>query len=150
MKLYFKSIAYIFAVLIISGCETNSADNTVVVFDEKSGGVTFVNKKYNQKLAEKEEKKWEERVTVYKTGKANKNKVDVPQQATTGAVIYGPPSPIRYNTEAPTDYEAYKQWRAARGIEDSPEYARFKLWQEFEAFQRWKEAQDSTRSAERE
>jgi|GEM_PF-1634954 len=48
---------------------------------------------------------------------------------------------ISYDTEAPTDYQSYKQWRQARE-RDSAEYEKFKQWQEFEEYKRWKESQN--------
>lgn len=47
---------------------------------------------------------------------------------------------IEYNTDAPTDYESYQQWREAKS-RDSAEYERFKRWQEYEDFLQWKKNQ---------
>lgn len=38
------------------------------------------------------------------------------------------------------DYTAFQHWQQAKD-NNSPEYQKFKQWQEFEAFQRWKEQQ---------
>lgn len=38
------------------------------------------------------------------------------------------------------EYETYLKWREAKGT-NSDEYQRFKKWQEFEDFQRWKQTQ---------
>ena len=38
--------------------------------------------------------------------------------------------------------EAYREWQEARE-RNSAEYQKFKLWQQFEAFRRWKEQQNS-------
>ena len=46
---------------------------------------------------------------------------------------------IKYNTQAPTDYQTYLRWREARD-NNSDEYQRFKKWQEFEDYLRWKES----------
>ena len=48
-------------------------------------------------------------------------------------------SPVKYNTQAPTDYETYLRWRDARDS-NSDEYQRFKKWQEFEDYLRWKQS----------
>ena len=46
---------------------------------------------------------------------------------------------IKYNTQAPTDYQTYLRWREARD-NNSDEYQRFQKWQEFEDYLRWKES----------
>jgi hypothetical protein len=47
---------------------------------------------------------------------------------------------VKYNTQAPTDYETYLQWRESRDSK-SEEYKRFLQWQEFEDYLRWKQSQ---------
>jgi len=44
------------------------------------------------------------------------------------------------NTGSESDFVAYKQWQKAKQ-DNSPEYQKFQQWQEFEAFQRWKDQQ---------
>ena len=39
-----------------------------------------------------------------------------------------------------TEFRAFREWAEARR-KNTPEYQKFKLWQEFEAFQRWREQQ---------
>ena len=46
---------------------------------------------------------------------------------------------IKYNTQAPTDYQTYLRWREAKD-NNSDEYRRFQKWQEFEDYLRWKES----------
>jgi len=47
---------------------------------------------------------------------------------------------VKYNTQAPTDYETYLRWRQSRDSH-SQEYQRFLKWQEFEDYLRWKQSQ---------
>lgn len=49
---------------------------------------------------------------------------------------------VKYNTQAPTDYETYLRWRQSRDSH-SQEYQRFLKWQEFEDYLRWKQSQPS-------
>ena len=44
------------------------------------------------------------------------------------------------NSISETGFTAYQQWQKAKD-NNSAEYRTFKQWQEFEAFQRWKEQQ---------
>ena len=46
---------------------------------------------------------------------------------------------IKYNTQAPTDYQTYLRWREAKD-NNSDEYRRFQKWQEFEDYLRWKQS----------
>ena len=46
---------------------------------------------------------------------------------------------VKYNTQAPTDYQTYLRWREAKD-NNSDEYRRFQKWQEFEDYLRWKQS----------
>lgn len=151
------SLSFLVAVVFITGCETNGAEDTLVIFDEDSNDVTFANKKYNRKLAAREEQKWRDKKTIYKTGSTAANpagglerppeeqeQAQAEQQTASSQVYnYNANPNLRYGTDAPIDYEEYKRWRAASGTEDSAEYQRFKLWQEFEEYRNWRESLDN-------
>ncbi|MEO0442627.1 MAG: hypothetical protein AAFZ92_02660, partial [Pseudomonadota bacterium] len=107
----------------------------------------FASKKYNPDLISEDEFE-KARIREQENIEKERRRLGITPGPATYGSEYSTPSPIRYNTQEPTDYEAYKQWRAARGAENSPEYERFKLWQEFEQFQRWKEAQEAAQAAD--
>lgn len=50
------------------------------------------------------------------------------------------PQPASASRDAGLDFDAYQHWRKARES-NSAEYQRFRQWQEFEAFDRWKQEQ---------
>ena len=52
----------------------------------------------------------------------------------------GQDNKVKYNTQAPTDYETYLRWSDSRDS-NSNEYQRFLKWQEFEDYLRWKQSQ---------
>ena len=68
-----------------------------------------------------------------------KNDQDKEEQPSQTQSTANQDSKIKYNTQAPTDYQTYLQWREARDNQ-SGEYERFKKWQEFEDYLRWKES----------
>lgn len=51
-------------------------------------------------------------------------------------------APSEVSEAAEMDAASYQQWSTAKQ-NDTPEYQKFKQWQEFEAFHRWKQEQNS-------
>ncbi len=45
-------------------------------------------------------------------------------------------------TGGETEFRAFQEWSRARR-DNTPDYQKFRLWQEFESFQRWREQQPS-------